>query len=165
MRFTEISNPKIVILPEKRILMIVLYSLIDQRWKIGDFGYTSEGTSKELRPSDNRRGTTFHRSPELLAGEYNNKTDIWAIGTIVYEFCTQKKAFQHDYQTMDYKYSGGKPRKTVFEDSYVWPADFEAGKARELLRTFVDRTLQLCWEDRPSCSDLLLFLRDYEMTR
>lgn len=140
----------------------MLFSYADQRWKIADFGCTSEVTGNELRPTENRRGTYAYRSPELLGGVYNNKTDIWALGCIVFEFCTKRTPFSSDFETIDYRYSGGKSRKTVFGDSFVWPNCSDAIKAREIMERFVDQTLQLDWSHRPTCSELVGCIRDVD---
>jgi NIMA (never in mitosis gene a)-related kinase len=42
-------------------------------------------------------GTPYYMSPESLAGRgYNAKSDIWALGCIVYELCLLKMAFDGD---------------------------------------------------------------------
>ena len=143
--------------------MLVLFSYTDQRWKIADFGITSEVSGNELRSTESRRGTNVYRSPEILVGGvYNTKTDIWALGCIVFEFCTKRTAFSGDHETIDYKYSGARSRKSVFESSFLWPTNKEAINAREILTRFVDQTLLLEWEDRPTCSDLVQFLRNLD---
>ena len=39
-------------------------------------------------------GTMPYCSPEVLMNEpYNQKTDVWALGCILYEICTRRKAF------------------------------------------------------------------------
>jgi NIMA (never in mitosis gene a)-related kinase len=39
-------------------------------------------------------GTLFYLSPEVCKGEpFNTKTDIWALGCILYEMCTNRKPF------------------------------------------------------------------------
>ena len=145
------------------MLIVVLFSYADQRWKIADFGCTAEGTGKEMRSTENRRGTDVYRSPELLVGGvYNNKTDIWALGCIVFEFCTKRTPFCSDYETIDWRYSIKKTRKAIFEDSFEWPNYPEATRAREILNRFVDQTLQLEWDDRPTCTELVNFLKEID---
>lgn len=40
-------------------------------------------------------GSIAYCSPELLNGEpYNQKTDVWALGCIIYEMITKQAAFK-----------------------------------------------------------------------
>lgn len=39
-------------------------------------------------------GTLYYCSPEICRGDpFNQKTDIWGLGCILYELCTRRKAF------------------------------------------------------------------------
>jgi serine/threonine protein kinase len=44
---------------------------------------------------------------------YNNKVDIWAYGCIAYELVVKQRAFQADWETMQYALAGGNPRLTL----------------------------------------------------
>ncbi len=61
--------------------------------KIGDFGiskFLNTGTKAETVV-----GTPSYLSPELCEGKpYNDKSDIWAMGCILYEIICQQKMFQ-----------------------------------------------------------------------
>nr|CAH8869174.1 unnamed protein product [Trichobilharzia regenti] len=61
--------------------------------KIGDFGISRLlTTTNELATTF--IGTPYYMSPEVLKYEgYNNKSDIWSIGIILYELCTRRRAF------------------------------------------------------------------------
>ena len=82
----------------------VLFSGKDKTWKVGDFGLTMEGTSKQLRSTLGGRGTACYRAPELLKerGKFNNKVDIFALGCILFELATCKKAFSHEFNVLAY---------------------------------------------------------------
>jgi serine/threonine protein kinase len=44
-------------------------------------------------------GTLPYCSPEVCKGEaYNQKTDVWALGCILYEICTNRRAFNDPYE-------------------------------------------------------------------
>ena len=61
--------------------------------KIGDFGISKILSSKSKAMSV--VGTPSYISPELCEGKpYNQKSDIWALGCVLYEMCTFKKAFE-----------------------------------------------------------------------
>ncbi|XP_034146436.1 serine/threonine-protein kinase nekl-2-like isoform X2 [Esox lucius] len=54
---------------------------------LGDFGRVTE-----KRPSDN--GELAYLGPEILkGGTYNNKSDIWSLGCVLYEMCMLQSAF------------------------------------------------------------------------
>jgi serine/threonine protein kinase len=92
---------------------IVLYSGIERRWKIADFGFSSEGSSDKANTSHNSRGTPSYRAPELMneasGTKYTNKVDIWAMGCILYEILFRKKAFSGDMAVLSYLLSKERP--------------------------------------------------------
>jgi len=61
--------------------------------KIGDFGLSKVlGSAASFAQS--AVGTPYYLSPELCEGRpYNSKSDVWALGCIVYEMATFKHAF------------------------------------------------------------------------
>ena len=68
--------------------------------KLTDFGI-SQKLSTGYNYSHEHAGTLPYCSPEVLKGEpYNQKTDIWALGCILYEMICLKRAFdasnEHD---------------------------------------------------------------------
>ncbi|CDW83454.1 serine threonine-protein [Stylonychia lemnae] len=61
--------------------------------KLADFGITQILTQNYLY-SHTHNGTLYYCSPEVCMQQpYNQKTDVWALGCIIYELCTQRKAF------------------------------------------------------------------------
>src|SRR5271163_3064502 len=87
---------------------VVFYSLTARKWKVGDFGLTSEGFSEMQKTTLYGRGTQGYRAPELLqrfdfeAEEksfYSKKSDIWALGCVFYEATFSKKLFKQDIDT------------------------------------------------------------------
>ena len=66
--------------------------------KIGDFGISKMFDSTKLY-TFSMIGTPYYVSPELVQEEgYSYKSDVWAIGCILYELCFLRKAF--DGKTM-----------------------------------------------------------------
>ena len=61
--------------------------------KIGDFGISKILSSKSK--ANTIIGTPCYISPELCEGKpYNQKSDIWALGCVLYELATLKRAFE-----------------------------------------------------------------------
>ena len=58
--------------------------------KIGDFGIAKEFNSyKSKEITKNKAGTDFYIAPEILQkGIYNEKSDLWSLGCIIYELFT-----------------------------------------------------------------------------
>ena len=71
--------------------------MIDGRGQvlITDFGLA--GMAEEIRGADIHSGTPAYMSPEQLAGkEVSIKSDIYALGLVMYEMFTGKRAFEAD---------------------------------------------------------------------
>lgn len=65
----------------------------DEVVKIGDFGISKElGTISDMAKTS--CGTPYFMSPEVVRGEpYNDKSDMWALGCVLYELSTFRKPF------------------------------------------------------------------------
>ena len=63
--------------------------------KLGDFGIAKQLSAKGDMASTSTVCTPSYMSPELCKGEdYDEKSDIWALGCILYELVTLERAFQ-----------------------------------------------------------------------
>ncbi|KAF5404745.1 hypothetical protein PHET_01566 [Paragonimus heterotremus] len=77
--------------------------------KVGDLGI-----AKVLESSNSMAttliGTPYYMSPELFANKpYNHKSDIWALGCVLYEMATLKHAFSaENFNALSYKIMSGK---------------------------------------------------------
>eukprot|EP00940_MAST-03C_sp_MAST-3C-sp2_P000787 g787.t1 len=61
--------------------------------KLGDFGI-ARVLDKTLEQAKTCIGTPYYMSPEVCESKpYSYKSDIWALGCILYELCTRKHAF------------------------------------------------------------------------
>src|SRR5277367_3551062 len=104
-----------------RLMLLVLYSLKENKWKLVDFGITSQATIDQANPTVYARGTGGYRAPELLSlpAAFTNKVDIWALGCIFYELLTDgEKAFQHDFGVQAYHLSSSQcPTIRITEQS------------------------------------------------
>ena len=111
--------------------------------KIGDFGL-----SKQLDQNDDGTltnvGTPYYMSPELVDQiEYNDKSDVWSLGAIVYELCMLEPLFKSD---------------GIFQLS----RKIKEGKTQRISATFSDELdrvinlmLEVRHEKRPSINELL----------
>ena len=62
--------------------------------KLGDFG-VSKILNSTLECARTAIGTPYYLSPELCNNSgYNNKSDIWSLGCILYEICTLQHTFE-----------------------------------------------------------------------
>lgn len=65
-----------------------------RRYKVGDLG-VSRQVSENTMMLNTFYGTPLYLSPELVENKpYNEKTDIWSMGIILYELCTFRAPFQ-----------------------------------------------------------------------
>jgi len=61
--------------------------------KLTDFGI-SQTLTKGFGFIYDQNGTLPYISPEVVRGDkYNQKTDVWALGCILYELCTRRRLF------------------------------------------------------------------------
>ncbi|OAF68221.1 hypothetical protein A3Q56_04031, partial [Intoshia linei] len=73
----------------------------DDTMKLGDFGIAKllNGTNDFARTCI---GTPYYLSPEICQNKpYNNKSDIWSMGCVLFEMCSLKHAFNgHDISSL-----------------------------------------------------------------
>ncbi|KAJ3134379.1 G2-specific serine/threonine protein kinase [Irineochytrium annulatum] len=66
-----------------------------QNVKLGDFGLSRVIENPELEFAKTYVGTPFYMSPEIVnESAYNTKSDVWALGCLIYELCTLEPPFQ-----------------------------------------------------------------------
>ena len=96
------SNNNYRLSPHTLADLIVLYAHTLDAWKIADFGLATACIPGLAQTTYLARGTTGYRAPELLdESRYTNKVDIWAMGCILYEVVTGRKAFDTDQVVRD----------------------------------------------------------------
>ncbi|XP_073962816.1 serine/threonine-protein kinase Nek8-like [Choristoneura fumiferana] len=63
--------------------------------KIGDFGISKMLAS--AKKTSTVIGTPYYLAPELCEGKpYDTKSDVWALGCLLYEMCTHKRPFESE---------------------------------------------------------------------
>jgi NIMA (never in mitosis gene a)-related kinase len=71
----------------------------DGHVKLGDFGLARNLTSQF---ANTMVGTPFYMSPELISGRgYDEKSDIWALGCVLYEMATLRPPFNSILRSED----------------------------------------------------------------
>jgi serine/threonine protein kinase len=131
------------------VIYLVLLSTRTRSWKITDFGLTSEGISRRAYTTRHGRGTDCYRAPELIAhATVSMKSDIWALGCIMFELIAGRKLFEHDFQVFQFV---SNQRKL---DDPVIPEEADRrfrGVINALLRSILVRD----WWKRPSALEIL----------
>ncbi|XP_067903635.1 NIMA-related kinase 12 [Heterodontus francisci] len=129
--------------------------------KLGDFGI-SKVMAHTLDMANTCVGTPCYLSPELCQDiPYSSKSDIWAIGCLLFELCALEPAF-HARNLLSLFYKIVKGEYACVPKSYS-----------ENLHDLIKNILNKCPEERPSASTILkipyvqehlkLFIRDQEL--
>jgi NIMA (never in mitosis gene a)-related kinase 2 len=141
---------------QRNLLIQVLYSGNDSSWKIADFGITAPGTSQKIFSSVYCRGTPNYRAPELLGEEpkFNSRSDIWALGCILFEMTTKEKPFPDDYSVGQFAKAG---REFVIPSSKL--SSFDAALARTI-KEMITKMLNVTASKRPSAKSLQVEFND-----
>ncbi|KAG5846274.1 hypothetical protein ANANG_G00148040 [Anguilla anguilla] len=113
------------------------------RTRLGDFGL-----AKPLERSSGYArtvvGTFCYRSPEIIEeGPYGSKSDVWALGCVLYELCERRRAFPEENLRKLFNKIADGPYPSISE-----PFSTD-------LRDLVRDLLQKNPADRPSASDIL----------
>ncbi|KAF4735055.1 hypothetical protein FOZ62_024251 [Perkinsus olseni] len=112
--------------------------------KLGDFGISRvlEGTMEACLTVV---GTPYYMSPELCRNEpYSFKSDVWALGCVLYELCMLQHAFRADSLW-------GLVYKVVSDNYEPIPPDVYSTSLNDLIRRLLCKSA----EERPSTSDIL----------
>ncbi|KTG39536.1 hypothetical protein cypCar_00008543 [Cyprinus carpio] len=111
--------------------------------KLGDFGI-SKIMNHTLDMASTCVGTPSYLSPELCQDvPYSTKSDIWAVGCLLYELCALKPAFEaKNLLSLFYK---------IIKGEYIKIPQ----RYSEDIHTLVEKMLSLVPENRPSASSIL----------
>eukprot|EP00842_Homolaphlyctis_polyrhiza_P007023 jgi/Hompol1/90/HPOL_005220-RA len=112
--------------------------------KLGDFGLSRMVDNPESDFAKTFVGTPFYMSPELVQeSRYNAKSDIWALGCLIFELCALEPPFQaNTQQALTAKIKAGK--------TAALPSQYG-----QELRRVIQAMLTVDHEKRPSTQDML----------
>ncbi|XP_069504607.1 uncharacterized protein [Ambystoma mexicanum] len=111
--------------------------------KLGDFGI-SKIMNSTLDMASTCVGTPFYLSPELCQDvPYSSKSDIWALGCLLFEICALKPAFEAlNLVSLFYK---------IVKGEYAGVPECYSESLHILIKTILSK----CPEKRPSASSIL----------
>ncbi|XP_053141066.1 serine/threonine-protein kinase Nek5 isoform X3 [Hemicordylus capensis] len=111
--------------------------------KLGDFGI-ARILSNTMEFARTCVGTPYYLSPEICENRpYNNKTDIWSLGCVLYELCTLKHPFEgNSLHQLVLKICRGHFMPVSTKYSYD-------------LRTLISQLFKTSPRDRPSINSIL----------
>ncbi|XP_073518722.1 serine/threonine-protein kinase Nek5-like isoform X2 [Phyllobates terribilis] len=111
--------------------------------KLGDFGI-ARMLNSTMELARTCVGTPYYLSPEICENRpYNNKTDIWSLGCVLYELCTLKHPFEAgNLKQLVLKICRGRYEPLSLKYSYD-------------LRTLISQLFKISPRDRPSVTSIL----------
>ena len=114
----------------------------DMEIKIGDLGVAKELNQASF--ANTLIGTPYYLSPEMCEDKpYNQKSDVWALGCILYELCTYRHPFNasnHGALILKILNSNPDPILAIYSSK---------------LQQLVNQILEKDFEKRPNCVDIL----------
>ena len=114
----------------------------DMEIKIGDLGVAKELNQASF--ANTLIGTPYYLSPEMCEDKpYNQKSDIWALGCILYELCTYRHPFNannHGALILKILNNNPDPILAIYSSK---------------LQQLVNEILEKNYEKRPNCWDIL----------
>lgn len=100
--------------------------------RLGENGYDLQYSSKRKKFTGLHEpwGTAEYESPELLDGAYGPQADVWAVGCLLYEMLTYRKAFapRPGEKTLEFMYQRIKQGSVDYK-SPIWKVISEDAKA------------------------------------
>lgn len=111
--------------------------------KLGDFGI-ARVLNNSMELAQTCVGTPYYLSPEICQNKpYNNKSDIWSLGCVLYELCTLKHPFE-----------GNNLHQLVLKICQARFAPVSPRFSRDL-RSLISQLFQVSPRDRPSINSIL----------
>ncbi|NWX90238.1 NEK5 kinase, partial [Nothoprocta pentlandii] len=118
--------------------------------KLGDFGVARE-LNNTLELAYSCVGTPYYLSPEICENRpYNNKTDIWSLGCVLYELC----ALKHPCFTVSFEFEGNSLHQLVLK---ICRGHFQPVSPNYSydLKILISQLFKISPRDRPSINSIL----------
>ena len=113
--------------------------------KLGDFGI-SKVLQGNVKLAETHVGTPYYMSPELIKGEkYDDKSDIWACGCVLYELLSLKKVFDSTNQLG--------LMCAILENEFEKIDDMYTGEIQHILESLLEKDMG----QRPTAKEVLDF--------
>jgi len=122
----------------------------DHEIKIADFGLARFARSR--LPEEGAAGTPLYMPPEAWAGRYEERSDIWGLGVVLYELLTGEPPFLDD--------DLARLRKKIAKGSFIVPSLVRAGIPGDL-EDLVAACLRTDIAARPSADEVGAALTRY----
>jgi len=113
--------------------------------KVIDFGLAKAYDPAKDADLKTRAGTPYYVAPEVLAGAYDEKCDMWSCGVICYILLCGYPPFYGD--------NDKEILNMVKRGKFEWTADWDSASAD--VKDFISSMLTFSRKDRPSASKLL----------
>ena len=132
----------------------MIYFDREKLWKLTDFGISGPALSNGVTTMLSR-GTPCYRAPELYRekARFTDRVDMWALGCILYECFTGKKAFLGDSDVATYSQDKA-PVISIPWPSQIW---------HNLLNSTVHHLLCDIESQRPTAATILDLLTSYKI--
>jgi serine/threonine protein kinase len=112
--------------------------------KLGDFGLARAVVTSDGYMAQTACGTPYNMSPELMQNkEYSYASDVWSLGTVLYEMCTGEPPFQgKDMRALR--------QAIIREHAPVLPQCYS-----QRLNTIASGMMAKLWERRPTINQII----------
>ncbi|MBZ3890637.1 Serine/threonine-protein kinase Nek5 [Sciurus carolinensis] len=140
---TEKSDGKHCVIKEINFAKNIFLSKNGMVAKLGDFGI-ARVLNNSMELARTCVGTPYYLSPEICQNKpYNNKTDIWSLGCVLYELCTLKHPFE-----------GSNLHQLVLKICQAHFAPISPRFSHDL-RSLIPQLFKVSPRDRPSINSIL----------